>query len=241
MNEAWIRCLDMLGRLKRGLPFGGYPLHLNEDLRPFFIIGSGRSGTTLLRRILTSRPDCHIPPETYVLPVVIREYRTHARANWQTLVRLVSARFEYHPEFAKMKACLQIIVPDLVDIPKEQRSLAFIIDRIYLSLAEQAGSPCRIWGDKTPNNTYHLDRIRLLFPKARFIHMIRDACDVAVSMVTMGRYETLAESAERWRTTVKLSLDFMRRYPDQVIQVRYEDLVSKPTDETRRICEFLGL
>ena len=45
----------------------GRPLHSTVRYMPFFIIGSGRSGNTLLRTILETHPEVHIPPETYVI------------------------------------------------------------------------------------------------------------------------------------------------------------------------------
>ncbi|HEX6923051.1 MAG TPA: sulfotransferase, partial [Bacillales bacterium] len=71
---------------------GGHKLRSDAaDLscRPFFIIGSGRSGNTLLRTILFQNPDIVIPPESYVLGKAIRRYRQLSWLEWEELCSVV--------------------------------------------------------------------------------------------------------------------------------------------------------
>jgi len=77
---------NILFKLKLSKPFGGYPLHKDEKISPFFIIGSGRCGTTLMRRILITHPDICIPPETFVLSQWISLYQRYNNTNWKDLV-----------------------------------------------------------------------------------------------------------------------------------------------------------
>ena len=67
------------GELRARLPFLGYALHGEERHDPFFVIGVGRSGNTLFRRILTAHSELHIPPETFVLGDVLADFRRVAR------------------------------------------------------------------------------------------------------------------------------------------------------------------
>src|SRR5215204_558893 len=72
------------------------PIHRGEGFSPFFIVGSGRCGTTLLRRILEADPTVHIPPENWVFQTMVRAYRKGSRALlWNDLVNLVLSTFEY--------------------------------------------------------------------------------------------------------------------------------------------------
>jgi hypothetical protein len=53
----------MQGALRLAKPF--LPIHRNEDIAPFFVVGPGRCGTKLLRRLLQASPAVHIPPEDW--------------------------------------------------------------------------------------------------------------------------------------------------------------------------------
>lgn len=68
---------DLYKKISKNIYWNSIPLNNNEDYKPFFIIGSGRSGNTLLRRILTKKNGIVIPPETYVLGKVIRLHKAH--------------------------------------------------------------------------------------------------------------------------------------------------------------------
>ena len=61
---------------------------------PFFIVGSGRSGNTLLRAVLTGHSKVAIPPESYVLAKTIRRFRSYSFLNWSLLVRMILSEFE---------------------------------------------------------------------------------------------------------------------------------------------------
>ncbi len=86
--------------MRRRIRFLGYPLRGEERFRPFFIIGVGRSGNTLFRRILTAHSELHIPPETFVLGECIRKFKRYGRwLDWPDAVSLIMGLFAFHPEF----------------------------------------------------------------------------------------------------------------------------------------------
>ncbi len=69
--------------------------------------------------------------------------------------------------------------------PRE-RSLAFIIDRLYRCHAELSGKSIAKWGDKTPANVYSMAEIIAVFPQAKFVHLVRNGLDVVPSMLLQG-------------------------------------------------------
>ncbi|UCD38034.1 MAG: sulfotransferase [Fidelibacterota bacterium] len=240
-REYLVTLKDYLVRCRQMLPFSGFPLSRGEAFEPFFIIGSGRSGTTLLRRILTSHQELHIPPESYVLAPVIRQYRQLRNAQWQALVHLVLARFEYHPEFTHFGITLRSLVEELERLPRRERSLAQIINRVYAYHATSSGKPGARWGDKTPINTFYLDRIQKVFPKATFIHILRDGCDCIASMVKQGRYSNLDDAIQRWKQAVQIAHNFVRSNQEIALEIRYESLVSDPETTISDVCSFLDV
>ena len=238
----WIhRTHDILKRLQNCLPFTGYPLSDDAGYDPFFIVGSGRSGSTLLRRMLIAHPDVYIPPESWVLGRCVKLWRQHPSLTWRDRVYLILAQFEYTPRMRERGwPELAPVAQRLLAVEPKARSLARIIDMVYRFSAEQ-DSDCRRWGDKTPLSTFSLPRIRSVFPSARFIHLIRDGCDVTFSYLQAGRYHDLKLAARRWAAAAKLASRFCRRHSDQCIEIRYEQLVTKPEETLRQVCGLLDL
>jgi hypothetical protein len=209
--------------------------------KPFFIIGSGRSGTTLLRAILQTHPEVHIPPETYVLGRVIKNYKRYSRLPWRVLLIIILAEFEYHPEFGTFGISLRKLYHKLKACLPEEQNLAHVLNSIYMFHANTVTPSAARWGDKTPMNTFYLDRILSVFPNALFIHMIRDGRDVVKSMLEAGRYKTIHEAAARWIRSVQIARDFGKKYQGNYYEIKYEDLVKAPKDKIQVICNFLGL
>lgn len=238
----WVhRTHDILKRLQNCLPFTGYPLFDDAEYDPFFIIGSGRCGTTLLRRMLIAHPDVYIPPESWMLGRCVKLWRQNPSLTWRDRVYLIVAQFEYTPGMREAGwPELAPVAKRLLEVEPKARSLARIIDMVY-RFSAQDDSDCRRWGDKTPLSTFSLPRIRSVFPSAKFIHLIRDGCDVTFSCLQAGRYQDLRLAARRWAASTKLASRFCQRYHGQCLEVRYEQLVLKPEETLRQVCDLLDL
>ena len=236
---------DSMDRIKnlRNLPIllKGRPLHSNIRYMPFFIIGSGRSGNTLLRAILETHPELHIPPETYVIGKVINDYIKYSRLPWKTLLKIILAEFEYYPEFSTFGISLRKLFNDLKETDQKDRDLAYILHKLYIYHAKSVKKKGKRWGDKTPINTFYLDKIYSVFPDSLFIHIIRDGRDVVSSYMQSGRYNTMQAAADRWLRSVQKAIKFGRHYPQQYIEIRYEKLVRSPQKYIQFVCDFLSL
>lgn len=222
-------------------PRRGCPLNKKEEFNPFFIIGSGRSGNTLLRRILYSHPDIYIPPETYVLGRSIKLFRQNRHLSWAETVHTILAQFEFHQEFETFNISLRPLVNSLVEVPLKSRSLSFILNSFYCYCASESNKSFKRWGDKTPLNTFCLDDILSVFPDAQFIHLVRDGCDASYSYLRSGIYRDIEGAAQRWTDSVKAASKFVENHPGHCFEVRYENLVSKPEESIKQICDFLNI
>ena len=208
---------------------------------PVFIVGSGRSGTTLLRRLLMQGGQIHIPPESYVLGGVIRRFSVWRILPWKSATRHVIHEFERHPEFGTWEISARPILAALAQTPARDRALSTIIDALYRFHSSERGTGTTRWGDKTPSNSYCLTEIHRVFPDAKFLHMLRDGCDVVASMTAMGRVRTVEEAAGLWTRAVAAISRFSVDHPDAVLEVRYESLAREPEAVARRVCKWLGV
>jgi protein-tyrosine sulfotransferase len=218
-----------------------YPYSGPLPHEPVFIVGSGRSGTTLLRRMLMEGGEIHFPPESYVLGPVIRRFAIRRYLPWRTIARRVLRDFQRHPEFVRFGIDPAVVLPSMILVPDRDRSLSVLLDVLYRFHSTTNGSGARRWGDKSPINTRYLDEIIRVFPSGRFVNMIRDGCDVVASYLAMGRYGSLEEAALRWRSSIEAVESFGRGHPHSVHPVRYEELVREPEQVLQRLCTELGL
>ncbi len=214
----------------------------NKELNPFLIISAGRSGTTLLRRMLTVHDGIHIPPESDdLIPRGAEYFIANSSKNWGDLVKDILEDFEKSPCFKFWGTDLSGTRDRLIGLQKEDRSYAKIIDCIYRNHAEIQGKDKCLWGDKTPYLMYHLDWLRLVFPNARYIHLVRDGRAVTHSMMTKQNY-TMQKASTRWKDSIRM-FDMHLAHVDsgKCLQIRYEDLIEDPEFILKKVCSFLSV
>tara|TARA_B100000029_G_scaffold410030_1_gene411793 strand:+ start:265 stop:1200 length:936 start_codon:yes stop_codon:yes gene_type:complete len=213
----------------------------NLSCTPFFIIGSGRSGNTLLRSILSGNSDISIPPESYRIPFAIKKFHIFNNRNWEDIVSQVLKEFEDCKEFYTWEINIKDVQKRLENIEDSKRTLSNIFDELFCTYAEKHSVGSKMWGDKTPMNTLYLDWIGTVFPHSKFIHIIRDGRDVASSYLKMERYETILEAANRWINSIQLAQSFGSKIKENYMEIRYEDLVTAPKDVIKNTCVFLDI
>ncbi len=220
-----------------------YKLTKNYDFNhPFFIIGSGRSGNTLLRSLLVAGDEVTIPPESYVLPRVYRRYKMLSFLDWDILSSAIIAEFEAYKEFYTWEVNLFEAHQKVRNFKKNERSLAHILNAVYGTYNEKEGSNVKRWGDKTPINTIFIDKISKIFPKAQYIQIIRDPRDVVCSYVKAGLYDNHLEALSFWKQANLKAEVLKKNLPaSNFYQIKYEDLVTSPETELPKICTFLNI
>ncbi|QBR38581.1 sulfotransferase (plasmid) [Leisingera sp. NJS201] len=209
------------------------------NAEPLFVIGSGRSGNTLVRRVLLASQQIHIPPETYVLGDIIEGWPQMLLLPWRQRVWLFCAHFEKHYHFPTFGLdSLGEFAAEAEQL--EPRSLRALIEAFYAYLTRKSGSPAARWGDKTPWNTYHLPAIGAVFPQARYVWLMRDGRDVALSYVNAGLHGSLSEAGQRWAEANRACGRFARWCPHLYL-LRYEDLVTAPEAAFGALFAWAGL
>lgn len=222
----------------------GIPVHRQEESQPFFIVGSGRCGTTLLRRILQASPEVHIPPENWGLGYVIYHFRKNkSYLRWDQLVEIVIAAHQHRTAgWFETVNDPEDLFENVLSLSKSERSLYRLIDHLYRYHGSSVGAEFRRWGDKTPVNVNHMEAILKSFPDARFINLVRDGVDVVHSWSQHEKYNgNVVRPAIRWKEAVVEAHAFAEQYPEKSLEVRYERLVQEPEKTVARICQFVDL
>ncbi len=211
---------------------------------PFFILGSPRSGTTLLRQMINRHPEVFIPPENGEIQGMVRTFGRLRHSPWPDVVRAVLDRFACGYEAPFWEIDLQRVAERANALAPLHRSLAGIFGVLYSEYGRQHAPGKRRWGDKsTPGHFQYLNKLDYVFPDARFVHIIRDGRDSVLSCVRTGFYDgSYVKAAHAWTENVRACDRFGRRCgPGRFLSIRYEDLVDSPPLLIKHICGFLGI
>ena len=204
---------------------------------PFFIVGSGRSGTTLLRMMLCSHSRISIPPETWYLIPLLERFsidRPLNAAEIESAASIITSHYRWPDlkldaqEFRRELS--QLTVPNLRDV-------AQIVHRWHMRNEGKAR-----WGDKTPVYVEILPELARMFPDSRFIFLVRDGRDVAKSFqATHWVSRWLHDNTREWTRALQCQQRWIcSEFRERILRVRYEDLVLQTEATLREICRFIG-
>jgi hypothetical protein len=211
-----------LGRGRRA-PRGARPA--------IFIVGVARSGTTLLRLMLDAHPRLAIPPETHFIPRVIRA--CDGPEPQADAFRAITEHRRW-PDFGLEPETLR----DRLD--SHRRLTAGDAMREFYGLYATKHGKDR-WGDKSTNYVRRMKPISRILPEARFVHLIRDGRDVALSLVAVHfGPDTVDAAAEKWKSEIAKARRQGARLPHYT-EIRYEELIADPEPVLRRVCAAIDL
>ena len=203
------------------------------------VLGVRRSGTTLLRVMLDRNAELAVPDESYFVPQLARRHRG----------RLDPAAFV--DDLRRLPALVEWgLTPDAVAARlRPGMTTGEAIAAVFETYAAERGKAR--WGDKTPLYMQHLPLLERLFPSARFVHLVRDGRDAALSFLSVpdgimtagwGHPRDAAGFAAQWATEVRDARLLGRRVgPDRYVELRYEELVADAAASLRAACRFAGL
>lgn len=215
---------------------------------PIFIIGNPRSGTTLLQLLLTSNPEIFIPTECGFMIHLYDKYK-YFKFDKEIVLEFIDdvvkcKKFELWK--LNKNSLLQYCIARKPNNYKELSSC------VYEYYGKINYPNCTIWGDK---NNYYLNYIKdinKIFPNARFIHIIRDGRDVACSYKDMYKLKdikyapnlptNIEDIANEWKNnicTIRESFNYLNW--NNVLEIRYEDLVKDKNNTLKEICNFLEI
>lgn len=210
---------------------------MKKTIPPFFIIGAQRSGTTLLRLMLNAHSQIAIPEEgTFWMPL-LRSFRKQEELDFTK-----EGVWEYlrkNSQFQLWNVSVEAAAHECKTTPC--RSFAEFMSVFYDVYAQKNGK--LFWGDKTPSFFRMVPVLQHLFPEAKFIHLIRDGRDNYVSWKRMNVHQRNASvAAFEWSHKIKKAREDLKALrKQQLIELRYEDLVREPEETLVRVCRFLGV
>lgn len=218
---------------------------------PLFIIGNPRSGTSLLRLMLTSHSKICIPPECGFIQWWHAKYENWNKSDSENsekisdFIKDLSHSKKIETWNLKFENVSTLIAEHH---PENYAELCFCVIKAY-SLEKKKNT--LYLGDKNNYYTEHLGFLTNLYPEAKFVTIIRDVRDVVCSYIDVNNItQNLAykpefssdeiEIAKSWHTTNTNILTYENSSSNWVL-IKYEDLLEKPEKTLRLICDFLGV
>ena len=176
--------------------------------------------------MLTSHPDLAVPAESYFIVSMSAQRKRYEHT--RTFRRdLYVADLGDHRWFRQWDLPIENVVKELNRRPHAS-DISDAFRRTYAAYAQAEGKSR--YGDKTPAYVLRIPYVSEMFPESRFVHLIRDARDVAASLtqVHFGP-DSIVEAAFFWMSHVEAGRHAGSTLgPDRYLEVKYEDLASRP-------------
>jgi hypothetical protein len=207
----------------------------------FFVGGTIKSGTTWLQLLLDAHPQVSCKGEGHFLDLMAPALKMAM----DQYGRFITERNQ--SVFNELSGYPQLSHEGLCSI------VAFSIAVLLIEQSKHKNASAI--GEKTPDNVRHFFGLEALFPTAKFLLIVRDGRDCAVSgwfhnlrsspdwaKNNYGSLDAYARNiADTWAAELAKAQEFVDRHADRTRQLRFEDLVTNTEDTLAGVFEFLGV
>lgn len=217
---------------------------------PVFILSSPRSGSTLLRLILNSNSKISIPNEFPLVEKVIISFPNDIIISKLEAIRFIN-KISKNKHFQDWNIDLKGLFSELDQ--KDFYSKNDLIQLIYY-MCTKKNSEIKIWGDKNIHSVAYISEILKIFPKAKFIHIVRDGRDVALSLKKVSwlfykfpgkkrhYLNNIKGGALTWNDALDLINENNHLFHDaNFFEFKYEELINNSKIIIMSICDFIGV
>jgi hypothetical protein len=210
--------------------------------RPVFVMGCHRSGTNLLYDTLLSAGGFAVyRGYTPIYKMLIPKFGSPQKP--ENRARLVDAWLRSKGYRRSGLTAREIKAKLLGECHTGGDFIRIILNEITRNQKAQR------WAIYDPDNVLYVSQVKADLPEALFIHIIRDGRDIALSLKKMegfkplpwnvGSSRDLLATAAYWQWMVRKGQAHGRKIPEDYIEIRYEDLVSKPHETLATLGRFL--
>ncbi len=212
-----------------------------EDLPIFFIIGRPRTGTSLLRTLFDAHPNVNIAIECQF---IVNLYSKYGKIkNWsesKILSFYKDLKHEFMFEFWTIDR--EKLKRDLLNCTGKTDYSTICKTVMYNYSSFFRKDNIIMLGDKNPGYTIYTKKLLDIFPEAKFIFINRDYRDNYDSLTKVDfELPFISLVSYKWKYFYKFYLKSKDRNPDRYFYLKYENLVRKPKEVFRELCNFVGV
>ena len=235
-----------------------------EKKEPIFIIGSGRSGTTIMAKCLGCHPDLLFIDEPrfinhLLLPAIdgklnrktfVEQLNIYSNGTGKEPMKFLRRLEEYYGEHLthqNLSVIKQRVINGSLKIfdkrdslvkPEQNELVRNFIDELTALTTDLLGG--RQWLIKQPDLSEHLFWLNSVFPNARFVHVFRNPFDVLHSRVQRGFQPDFMSAMQVWYKRTRAIVEF-QQYSKKVMTVLFEKFVENPVTILNDISNYAGL
>ncbi len=224
-----------------------------EQTNLHFIIGSNRSGTTLLTTILNAHPQVFATPEMRFVMALYNPYfyKNKLSPRIATDIRqYVTLLFNSENTNEQINAWRKLISFDeqvllnfdlasLDDFDYASISKLFLLN---LKITNKDTSHVKTIVDKNPNYIFYVKQLIELYPAAKFIVAMRDYRAVLLSTKQSGHKKgELLKNMFRWKWENQEIWKLHQQFPNKLLLIPYEQLSTSPKVVINNVCNFIGI
>jgi hypothetical protein len=217
---------------------------------PIFVVGSPRSGTSILTWCLGQHPNLLAVPESnwmsrFAIDTAVAHRRGSCRGEYSQLYAMELTRDRLMQDIGM--SINQSIIDHRSAYLKHRESNAATDRPLTFQLERDVSDPKARWVNGTPEYSLGICGLRKLFPSALFIHIVRHCDKVVASMLHFHRLgeknlaETEVEGFQKWERYVRAVVAAEEAYGSPtILRLFYEDLIEAPEKCLRQALDFAG-
>lgn len=210
----------------------------------FFIMGSGRNGSTLLALMLNRHPDIFLPPEQYALPYIIMQWHMKLTRDWASFCKIALQALQHkNQHWTLTEQDYRIVEEHATSLGRKFRKPENLFTELLNYYASKFNKQIKYCGDHSPITTQFYKLLPAEFNEARFIFLVRHPLDVVLSYQKMkGHPASKPEYAcWKWNDSIRALEWLKKNHHDKVLVIKYETLVANPEMISQQLLAFLNL
>lgn len=209
--------------------------HNTSESTPIFIGGLYKSGTSLLRAMLSQHSNIAGGLETFWFDL---DFAGKASLNQNSRNWDATRNEPLEDHLDRLAAFFDMDRNKVQSIVEKSSRAEEFIDSFMGEYALLSGK--NRWVEKTPANILHIERIFNFWPKGHFIHIVRDPRDVYSSIRQTGKWREPEVFARLWIKFIGAYETANKLAPaESIMEMQYEKLVTEPEKTMRDVLEFV--
>ena len=221
-----------------------------------FVVGAARSGTTLLRTILNAHPHIYCTGEVRHTMAFYSTYGNQQPISEQFITNFKQYELLRFGNVGKKKEKKALLLAKMDEVLGDLRPQLPTMDYAQLSkylllnsskIAEQ--KQVNVLMNKNPDYCFYIDELLKIHPEAKFLACIRDPRAVVLShqehkgFNDFSQYmgDSAAAVSYFWKWSNEAILAAQAKYPNKILLVPYEQMVTDKENLLHKICSFLDI
>ncbi len=204
-----------------------------------FVLGSSRSGTTLLQEMLDSNPYIVGPPESDFILYLYPRFGKIKHWYEKDIRNFTEALFTL-PRISKIWLLDKEEILKILLSIKEKADYQLLCKVIFYQKRKDKNN-ILLFSDKDPRNSFFAKKLLRIFPDTRFIHIVRDPRDVVNGHIRRLHKKNVFFIAMQWVGLNKSIEKIKKNVTGKFFMIKYEEMVMNPDKIFKSLCEFLNV